>query len=109
LKLSGFELLDRLAHRAGATRDDLDSRGRQSADGIGPTVAGQQDLCTGGYDHLARLDAGTTTQSGVGVLQCFECSLFGVHYYEIRAPAESRIYVCIQRRLGRRDGDELHA
>jgi hypothetical protein len=108
LKLSGLELIEHLAHRAGAPYDHLDTSSRQGAKGVWPTVAGQYSFCTLFGNHLGRLNASPAVKCGVGVFHCLKAPIIvRIRKKEIAAAAESWIQGCIQRRFIRR-GSDLH-
>jgi hypothetical protein len=108
LKLAGLELLEHLSHRAGAPYDHLDPSGRQGAEGVRPTVAGQKSFRTLFSDHLGRLDASPAGKRGVGVFHCFKMSIIvRFRKKEIAAAAESWVEGCVQRRFICR-GSNLH-
>jgi hypothetical protein len=97
IELSGFELFDGISHGARTTRDHSDAGGGERRVGIRAAITGENELHVLGCHELSRLNTGPSAERSVRVLDGFEFHGVRIDDQEVRAAAEPRIEVGIQR------------
>jgi hypothetical protein len=105
IEVSGFELLNSASRGARTPRDHVDSGGGERVVGLGTTVAREQEPHVPCRHELGRLNAGPTAEREIGVLNSLEVEGVRINDQVVRAAAEPRVNVDIQRRLTSRDRD----
>jgi hypothetical protein len=104
-ELSGLEPLDGISHRPRTAGDHPYAGSRKRLMCIRAAVAGKDKLDVLARHELRRLNTGPTAPRNVRILNGFEVQGVRINDQEVRAAAEARIEVRIQRWLASRDCD----